>query len=257
MLLVALLLMISLLTGWGAPLKYCVQVATDESLDRLKKLYTRVKDLPEARIEKRGKFFLLRVGAEERASDLRIILRQVRRFFPDAYIKKCEIRKDVVVWPPQGKTAVRTPKRTQTEEVSPPPVIPDTEVLQRLEKKVTGLKDFLVDHHSKLAELTSEVNKLKEEVKEQRKSLEVRVQIDKFAYSFVAVTLGFFVITWILIALLYKKVSQNSVENANLLRDLVTALKVLNLLSKGYTVKIERGRIMVYDPDKDSWREAD
>jgi len=61
---ILLLLTISALWAFSSEMRFCIQVAAERDLESLKTYFKRVKDFPEARIEKREGVYLLRVGAE-------------------------------------------------------------------------------------------------------------------------------------------------------------------------------------------------
>ncbi len=211
--------------------KYCIQVATYRSIDLAMTDFEKIKDFPEARIELRGNVYLLRVGAEERSRDLILMLRKVRRFFPDAFIKKCEIDPSYVIYPEPEK--MEKPKEEEKPKAPEPDIKKDIEELKR-----------------RIETLRKDIASLKTEEKGP-------YEFEKFLFSVGLFTGGLFLFTWFLIILLYRKVGSVSEKEARLVNDLFNLIKVLNLLGRGYTVKMERGKIMVYDKEKDRWKEVE
>lgn len=238
-LLVSVLVLVSLV--FPSTQKYCIQVATHRSLDPAMEDFEKIKDFPEARIELREGVYLLRVGAEERARDLVLILRRVRRFFPDAFIKKCEINPAYVVHP----------KAEETAEVQPEP----QEVQEQEEE--SGAEPEPQQEKEEVEELKKEVEKLREEISALKPERVTPYEFEKFLFSVGLFVGGLFLFTWFLILLLYRKVGVVNVKEAELMNDLFNLIKVLNLLARGYTVKMENGKIMVYDKEKDRWKEVD
>ena len=220
--------------------KYCIQVATHRSLDPALEDFEKIKDFPEARIELREGVYLLRAGAEERARDLVLILRRVRRFFPDAFIKKCEINPAYVVHP-----------KVEKAEIGPEP----QDVQKEEEEEIVEPKPE--PENKEVEELKEEIKKLREEISALKSERVVPYKFEKFLFSVGLFVGGLFLFTWFLIALLYRKVGVVNIKEAELMNDVFNLIKVLNLLARGYTVKMENGKIMVYDKDKDRWKEAE
>ncbi len=231
------------LTALSAEMRFCVQVAAERDLERLKAYFHRVKDFPEARIEKRGDVFLLRVGAEEKREDLSLVYAKIRTMFRDAYIKKCEIDPAYVVFPEKS-----TPAPVQTAKTAPPAPSPDGKGVEELERTISSLRE-------EIKELRKEIEKLGKE-KEQSSS-PPPFPVEKFALSAGIFIGGLFLFTWFLLILVYRRIGSNNVENANLLNDVLKLIKILNLLSRGNVVKMENGRLMVYDRKNDRWREVE
>jgi len=237
---VKVLLILTLLTVTlrATEMRFCIQVAAEKDLERLRSYFDRVRDFPQARIEKRDGVYLLRVGAEERREDLLLMLRKIKSRFRDAYIKKCEINPSYVVFPevrpPQkggergGETGVANSRTSETEKMT--------------------------------LSLEREVKALRREISELRESLPSAsdpLPLDKFALSAGLLIGGLFLFTWFLLLLVYRKVTASNVENANLLSDVLKLIKILNLLSRGNIIKMENGKLMVYDRKNDRWREVE
>jgi len=261
------------LTATAGELKYCIQAAAEKNLETIKSYYERVKEFPEARIEKRGDLYLLRVGAEERKRNLSVMYRKVKNLFPDAYIKKCEIDEKYVVYPEPKKEKTKEVK----EEATVSKITPDVKegkiekeepAIQRI-KEVEQVKETKEIDRS-IEELKDQIESLKEDLEEVKEILRERedkapvviksedpAYFEKFFYSVGIFIGGLFLFTWILLILLYRKVGSTNFENTNLLNDMFKLIKVLNLLSKGKVVKMEGGKLMVYDPQKDKWSEVE
>ncbi len=234
------LLILTLLTVslHAAQMKFCIQVAAEKDLERLKSYFDRVRDFPHARIEKRDGVYLLRVGAEEKRENLLLMFRKIKSRFRDAYIKKCEINPSYVVFPP-----AQPPRNGVKEE----------------EEDAPGHIEAL-DVEKVILPLRKEVESLRREISDLRENLPSASEplpLDKFALSAGLLVGGLFLFTWFLLLLIYRKVNSSNVENASLLNDVLKLIKILNLLSRGNIIKMENGRLMVYDKKNDRWREVD
>jgi hypothetical protein len=249
----------------SAPLKYCIQVAAEKRFELIKASFQKVKDYPKARIERRGDLYLLRVGAEDRKQNLYLMLRKIRAYFPDAFIKKCEIKEDYVVFPitkkeeevkeeskEEKKGKPSKPQKTENERKEGKPPQKDTTLTEDRE-----IKELLISIRNELSIIRSEIKKLQSKKEKQKESEENPAYFEKFLYSVGIFTGGLFFFTWILLILLYRKVGASNVENANLLNDMFKLIKVLNLLSKGQIIKMENGKLFIYDRKNERWREAD
>lgn len=261
------------LTAVAGELKYCIQVAADRDLNRIKNYYERVKELPQARIERREDLYLLRVGAEERRRDLRIMHRKVRNLFPDAYIKKCEIDDKYVVYPePKGKETEGIKEDTTalgvTPDVKEEKVEKEKSAVQKVEevkrvKVAEGIKPDIEELKARIDSLKEDLEEIKEILREKKDKTPAVIRgedpayFEKFLYSVGIFIGGLFLFTWILLILLYRKVGSTNFENTNLLNDMFKLIKVLNLLSKGKIVKMEGGKPIVYNPKEDRWNEVE
>ncbi|MDQ7083012.1 MAG: hypothetical protein Q9N34_08795 [Aquificota bacterium] len=232
-----------------APLKYCIQVATEKELASIKPHYEKVKNMPKARIEKRENLYLLRVGAEERRKDLLPIYRDVKKMFKDAYIKKCEIDKSYIVFPKEEEKTPEPEKVGSTEK--------EERKVYRIE--LTEIKELLISIKNDLGLIRIDIEKLKDKNRKENQKADTPVPnyIEKLIYSAGILLGGLFLFTWILIFLLYRKVGENNIKNTNLLNDVFNLIKVLSLLSKGNVIKMERGKILVYDEKNDKWKEVE
>ncbi len=257
----ALLILIFINLIYGQELKYCIQVAADKELENLKKSYELIKDFPEARIEKREGLYLLRVGFENKPEDLSLMLRRVRKFFKDAYIKKCELNKELIVFPKKET------KNTEIKEVSADKKSLNGEI-KSLILKVEGIEKQLKN----LSEEIKNINELKEDIKnlsesikkfkseeasgKDEKNLIIKKENSPVIYILLGFTIILLLLNFIFIVLLNKKVKRSIIENEAVLTEMLKLVKILNLLSKGYIVKMENGKIYVYDRKKDRWKEV-
>jgi hypothetical protein len=181
------------------------------------------------------------------------MLRKVKRFFRDAYIKECEINPKYVIFPPseeiqeESKPATE-PKVAGLPSTENPPQIHPPEELEKILEDLSYLREKV--------DSLSELNKNLE-------GLDVFFRIanpetlEKFLISIGILIGGLFLFTWILILWVYRKVGVSNIENVNLINDLFKLLKVLSLLNKGYTVKMNEGKILIYDEKEDRWKEAE
>ncbi len=267
-----LLLLVSAVS-LGKEFKYCIQVAAEKNFALIKAHYQRVKDFPEARIEKRGGVYLLRIGAEKRSRDLRVMVRKVRRKFPDAYIKRCEINPAYVVYPASEEKPTQEtqePKQEEDKPIQEQPEQKQTEEKPREEINTSQINQLPPKVRDQLIEQMTKMEEKLEEIKERMKDMENRevsvsikdkplvpVHFEKFLYSVAIFIGGMFLFTWILLAMIYRRVGANNMENAHLLNDLFRLIKLLNILRKGNMVKMENGKFLVYDKDTDKWKEVD
>ncbi len=233
---VKVLLILTLLTLnlHAAQMKFCIQVAAEKDLERLKSYFDRVRDFPHARIEKRDGVYLLRVGAEEKRENLLLMFRKIKSRFRDAYIKKCELNPSYVVFPP-----AQPPRSEEEEAPGHIEALDVEEVILPLRKEVEALRREISD------------------LRENLPSASEPLPLDKFALSAGLLVGGLFLFTWFLLLLVYRKVNSSNVENASLLNDVLKLIKILNLLSRGNIIKMENGRLMVYDKKNDRWREVE
>ncbi len=217
-------------------LKYCIQVAADKDFLRIKQYYEMVKELPYSRIEQRDSVFLLRVGAEDQKKNLVEIHKKIRRYFKDSYIKKCEISEEHVVYPrAEGKQIEPTKVHEQEKPAGTDPEI------KSLKEDVSYIK--------KRVEELSSLNKNLE-------GLDVFFRIanpktlEKFLISIGILIGGLFLFTWILIIWIYRRVSISRSEETKLNR-------IITLLKSGKAVRLEDGKLLIYDEETEDWKEAE
>jgi len=96
---------------------------------------------------------------------------------------------------------------------------------------------------------------LKLRKKPKKGSEENPAYFEKFLYSVGIFTGGLFLFTWLLLIALYRKIGASNVENANLLNDMFKLIKVLHLLNRGQIIKMENGKLLIYDRKNERWRE--
>lgn len=77
----------------------CVQISTSKVLKFEIPKYEKLKELPLARIEKIGNFYLLRLGGYKEYSKAKELLDTVKKQFPDAFIRRCDIIPERIVYP--------------------------------------------------------------------------------------------------------------------------------------------------------------
>ena len=278
MLIVALLILIlsvSLQAQEQIPLKYCIQVATKETLEDAAKLFKRIEDMPQARIEKRGRYFVLRVGASEEVDPLKDLLKKIRVYFPDAYIKKCAIDPRVVVSLPEPqqqekkeqKPEPQQPPEPKPEKKAQPTVDPKALealkiALQSLRQEYKLQQEKLEILEKKLEEILKDIGELKVQVAEVNLLPEgSRKENPSFRERLlllgIGAVLGLFLLTWIFMFLLYRRIGTMNLKNTSFINELFKFIKVMNLLSKGLVVKMEKGKILVYDESTKRWKEVE
>ncbi len=76
---------------------YCIQVSSSTRLQDLKKQFNKIKNYPYTRIEKIGKFYTLRVGLSKEYRQIKPLLSNVKFYFKDAFIRKCDYYPDRVI----------------------------------------------------------------------------------------------------------------------------------------------------------------
>lgn len=113
----------------------------------------------------------------------------------------------------------------------PPPTVD----LSGIEKKLDGLKKSLED----------------------MKRNEGNYSVEELALAGAGLVGALFLITWFFLLRLYRKVEISGLQNTSLLADIVKVTKVLTLLGKGYAVKIEEGKLMVFNKKEKRWEEAE
>ena len=77
----------------------CIQVSTSKVLKFEIPKYEKLKNYPLARIEKIGSFYVLRVGGFKEYSKAKELLQKVKKQFPDAFIRRCDIIPQRIVYP--------------------------------------------------------------------------------------------------------------------------------------------------------------
>ncbi|NPB07879.1 MAG: tetratricopeptide repeat protein [Aquificae bacterium] len=87
--LLGLLFFVAGLFSFGEEEFYCVQAASSREAGFLEKKADELLNLPDVRVEKIGEFYTLRVGFFRKREEAERILPEVRRLFPDAFVRGC------------------------------------------------------------------------------------------------------------------------------------------------------------------------
>ena len=221
--------------SYPAELKFCIQVAADRNFERIREYFNKVSGLTDARVERRGQVYLLRVGASDKKSDLADILKKIKKDFRDAYIKKCEIDPSFVVLPaPATEKGREAPKEDQKD------VEKREDLVKEVALQIDEVKARLEDIGKKVDSLST-LNKNLD-------GLDVFFRIanpstlEKFLVSIGILIGGLFLFTWILILWVYRKVAHSS--------------RIVDLVSKGYEVKGEGEKILYRKNAEEDWKEA-
>jgi tetratricopeptide (TPR) repeat protein len=82
---------------------YCIQVLTSKKLNLLENVFEKVKPFPYARIEKIGGYYVIRIGQQKNYKSLKNILKNVKKDFKSAFIRKCDYIPERIV---KGKSKV-------------------------------------------------------------------------------------------------------------------------------------------------------
>jgi len=69
---------------------YCIQVLTSKRLNSLEKVFEKIKSFPYSGIEKIGGYYVIRVGQQKNYKSLKDILKNVKKDFKSAFIRKCD-----------------------------------------------------------------------------------------------------------------------------------------------------------------------
>jgi len=82
---------------------YCVQVASSREGKSLRSYLEKVGNLPDARVEKIGNFYTLRVGFFRKKREAEEVLKKVKEYFPDAFVRGCYKKPERIVYRQQKK----------------------------------------------------------------------------------------------------------------------------------------------------------
>ncbi len=97
------LLLIPLLTislySFAVEKAFCIQAVSSKELSPIVALFTKVQSFPNARIEKIGDYYVIRVGSWRDREEAVNYLPRVQSEFPDAFLRTCYLIKDRVVYP--------------------------------------------------------------------------------------------------------------------------------------------------------------
>jgi len=84
---------------------YCLQLSSSKKLEDLIPAYEKVKDLPDARLEKIENYYALRVGKWEEKAPARKLLKRLEKDFPDAFVRRCYHLPERIVLPKRERKA--------------------------------------------------------------------------------------------------------------------------------------------------------
>ncbi len=82
---------------------FCVQLATTGDIERAKEFYSKVKHLPDVRIEQIGGMYVLRSGFFTQVESAKRVLKRARRYAGDAFVRKCDFVAKRIVHPSYRK----------------------------------------------------------------------------------------------------------------------------------------------------------
>jgi len=69
---------------------YCVQVVSSNSKDSLLNEFEKLKSYPASRLEKIGRYYVIRVGQSRSSKSLKSLLEKIRTDYPNAFVRKCD-----------------------------------------------------------------------------------------------------------------------------------------------------------------------
>ncbi len=69
---------------------YCIQVLSSKKLSDLETTFNNLSNFPYTRIEKIGKYFVIRVAQEKNYKNLQNILKKIKKEYHSAFIRKCD-----------------------------------------------------------------------------------------------------------------------------------------------------------------------
>jgi len=73
----------------GSKVYFCVQIGSFSKKELALEFFNKVKHLPEARIEKIGWFYTVRVGLKEKRKDIILLYKELKKEFKDAWLRTC------------------------------------------------------------------------------------------------------------------------------------------------------------------------
>ncbi len=223
-----LFLIILLVAGFSFA-EYCIQVAANTNFEVLKGYYEHVKKFEHARIEKKGNIYLLRVGATNVRSELQAILPFIKRKFPDAYIKICDINEKYVVFPKPKKETTRTPEQ----------------VVHSTNDDVKELKKAVEDIRRELKEI---------KVKKDSANFSIPQDWKNFLIAGTVIFASLFLFMFIMLFLIFRNIKKANGDVMRVFLEMINALKILNLLNRGNIVRMEDGKLMVWDEEEKKWK---
>ncbi len=224
-----MLFLIILLVASFSFAEYCIQVAANKNFEVLKGYYEHVKKFEYARIEKKGDIYLLRVGATNVRSELQAILPFIKRKFPDAYIKICDINEKYVVFPKPKREAQDAPKQ----------------VAYVTNDDVKELKKAVEDIRRELKEI---------KVKKDSANFSLPQDWKNFLIAGAVIFASLFLLMFIILILIFRNIKKANGDVMRVFLEMINALKILNLLNRGNIVRMEDGKLMVWDEEEKKWK---
>jgi len=97
------LILLLFLLAFGRETYYCIQALSTNSEKEALRAYEKLSDLPNARVEKIGNLYTLRVGLWERKEEALSLLSSVRSEFPDAFVRRCYYIPERVIAESKGR----------------------------------------------------------------------------------------------------------------------------------------------------------
>ncbi len=237
-----MLILLFLLFAGTVFAEYCIQVAANPDFDVVKGYYEHVKKFEKARIEKKGNVYLLRVGATNIRSDLQAILPFIKRRFPDAYIKICEINDEYVVYPRQDVNISESVISGDEPRTSNP--VSYKEDINQIKKNIEFIKDKIEKMGAKEGVL----------------GMGSTADTDDFLRNFIIITgiiaFSLMLIMFILLVIILKNIKKSNGDVMRVFLEMINALKILNLLNNGYVLRMEGGKLLVWDEKERKWKEV-
>ena len=222
--------------------EYCIQVAANPDFEVIKGYYDYVKKFEKARIEKKGNVYILRVGATNIRSELQAILPFIKRKFPDAYIKICEINEKYVVYPKTESSAYMEASKIGMKSANEN--LGSSEDIMQIRKTVEYIKNKIDDLNGKETSVLNSGGG----------------KVDKFLRNFILISgvivLFFMFLTFILLIIVLKNIRKTNGDVMKVFLEMINALKILNLLNNGYVLKMDKGKLFFWDEQERKWKEV-
>ena len=76
---------------------YCIQVITSQSEEKSRNVFSELSDFPLSRVEKIGKYYTVRIGLFENPEEAKDTLKEVRKYFPQAILRKCTLKDERII----------------------------------------------------------------------------------------------------------------------------------------------------------------
>jgi tetratricopeptide (TPR) repeat protein len=97
-----LLIVVVISLSYGKTI-FCVQLSSVDDLERAKKIYKKASHLPDVRIERIGKFYVVRSGFFTKRSGAKRVLQRAKRVFKDSFVRECNFIAERIVQPSYKK----------------------------------------------------------------------------------------------------------------------------------------------------------